>query len=65
LGTAGWRYSIFCSELHLVLEAFRYGDRTLFDRNRQLNNAPVFIHFQSTHSRFNKVEKWGTMDDYR
>ena len=64
-GMAKWRYSIFCHELPLVLEAIRYGDRALFKQNPQLDSAPVFIHFQSTDSRFNKIENWGTMADYK
>ena len=64
-GTAKWRYNIFHSELPLVLEAIRYGDRVLFEGNPKLDNAPVLIHFQSTNSRFDKVENWGTMADYR
>ena len=65
LGTAKWRYNIFQSELPLVLEAIRYGDRVMFEQNTKLDNSPVFIHFQSTNSRFNKVEDWGTMAKYR
>jgi hypothetical protein len=63
----GWtrlRYRIFKAELPLVLEAIRYGDRTLFDRTPELDHSPVFIHFQSTDSRFNRVERWGDMADY-
>jgi hypothetical protein len=65
LGMAKWRYSIFCHELPLALEAIRYGDRALFKQNPPLDKTPVFIHFQSTDKRFNKVENWGTMADYR
>jgi len=65
LGTAKWRYNIFRYELPLVLEAIRYGDRTLFEQNPELDNAPVLIHLQSTDSRFDKVENWGSMADYR
>lgn len=65
LGTAKWRYNIFQSELPLVLEAIRYGDRTLFEQNPKLDKAPVLIHFQSTNRRFNNVENWGTMVAYR
>ena len=64
-GTAKWRCNIFHSELPLVLEAIRYGDRTLFEQNPKLDNAPVLIHFQSTNSRFDKVEYWGAMAKYR
>jgi len=63
-GTARLRYNIFCRELPLALEAIRYGDRTLFKRNPKLDNAPVLIHFQSTNSRFDKIENWGTVADY-
>ena len=65
IGTAKWRYNIFHSELPLVLEAIRYSDRTLFEKNPQLDNTPVLISFQSTDSRFNRVENWGVMADYR
>jgi len=65
IGTAKWRYNIFQSELPLVLEAIRYGDRALIEHNPQLENAPVSIHFQSSNRRFNKVEDWGVMADYR
>jgi len=65
LGTAKWRYNIFQSELSLALEAIRYGDRTIFEQNPKLDDAPVIIHFQSTNSKFDKVEDWGTMAKYR
>ena len=64
-GTAKWRYNIFHSELPLVLEAISYGDRTLFEQNPKLDNAPVLIYFKSSDRRFDKVENWGTMTDYR
>ncbi|MFP3898589.1 MAG: staygreen family protein [Dehalococcoidia bacterium] len=63
-GPARWRYSIFQSELPLVLEAIRYGDRALFQRHPEIDAAPVLIHFHSTNSRFHKVEDWGTMLHY-
>jgi len=65
IGTAKWRYNIFKSELPLVLEAIRYGDHVLFERNLELDNAPVLINFKSTNSRFNKVENWGTMLEFK
>jgi hypothetical protein len=64
-GTAKFRYKIFQSELPLVLEAMRYGDRALFERNPELDNAPVFVNFNSTNSRFNKVENWGTLLEFK
>jgi hypothetical protein len=64
-GTARLRYNIFRRELQLVLEAIRYGDRTLFEKNPELDNTTVLIHFKSTVKRFDQIEKWGTMADYR
>ena len=64
-GTARLRYNIFQSELPLVLEAIRYGDKIMFEQNPPLDNTPVLIHFKSTNTRFNKVENWGTVADYR
>ena len=64
-GTARFRYNIFQSELPLVLEAIRYGDQVLFKQNPELDNAPVLINFKSTDNRFNKVENWGTMLEFK
>jgi len=63
-GRAKWRYDIFQSELPLVLEAIRYGDRTLFKHNPELDNSLIFVYFHSTESKFNRVENWGTMLKY-
>lgn len=65
IGTARWRYGILQSEMQLVLETIRYGDRILFDLHPELDSAEVLVHFKSTNSRFNKVENWGTMREYR
>ena len=65
VGGAKWRYDIFRNELPLVLEAIRYGDRTIFQQNPNLDQIPVHINFQSSNPKFNKVEQWGTMADYR
>ena len=64
-GTAKWRCAVFRHELPLVLEAIRFGDRNLFKKIPNLDNTPVLIHFQSTNNRFNNVENWGKMADYR
>jgi hypothetical protein len=64
-GTAKLRYAVFRHELPLVLEAISFGDRNLFEKIPNLDKTPVFIHFQSTDDRFNKVENWGTIADYR
>ncbi|MFC1983229.1 staygreen family protein [Chloroflexota bacterium] len=65
VGGAKWRYDIFRSELPLVLEAIRYGDRTVFQQHPDLDQIPVHIHFQSSNLRFNNVEQWGIMADYK
>ena len=65
LGSAGMRYGIFQRELPLVLEAFRFGDKGLFEARPELDQAPVWIHFQSTNRRYHRVERWGTPADYR
>ena len=64
LGTAKWRYNIFQSELPLALEAIRYGDKTLFERNPELDHIPVYIHFHSDKRLYNIIEEWGTLADY-
>jgi hypothetical protein len=64
-GRAKWRYSIFCSELRLALEAIRFGDKALFDHSPELDQIPVLVHFKSSDKKFNKTEKWGSLGDYR
>lgn len=65
LGTAKWRYNIFKSELPLAIEALRYGDRDLYEQNPALDKAGVIIYFHSTNIKFDKVEYWNTVDNYR
>lgn len=65
LGTAQWRYNIFKYELPLVLEAFRYGDRNLFEQNVKLDKTSVLVYFKSANSRFNSIENWGAFSNYR
>ena len=64
VGSAGWRYNIFRSELPLVLEATRYGDKALFEKNPELDRIPVYIHFHSGRKQYNIVENWGTLADF-
>jgi hypothetical protein len=65
VGTAGWRYAIFQHELPLVLEAFRHGDRRLYEAYPALDGAPIWIHFRSWRRRYHRTERWGTPADYR
>jgi hypothetical protein len=64
VGSAGWRYNIFRSELPLVLEAIRYGDKALFEKNPEFDHIPVCIHFHSNKRLYNVVEQWGTVNTY-
>lgn len=64
LGTAGWRYSIFKRELPLVLRCICNGDIELFDKDPNLKNSIIFVHFKSKNKKYNKVERWGTPKDY-
>ena len=64
IGTAGWRYNIFRSELPLVLESIRYGDRALFEKNPELDRIPVYIHFHSIKKLYNIIEQWETLADF-
>lgn len=57
------RYSIFQRELPLALEAIRYGDRALFASHPELDQAPVFVQFESTPA-YTRVERFGTLADY-
>lgn len=63
-GLAGWRYSIFRYHLPMVLEALRYGDRLLVNKNPHLAHAPISVHFHAWQKHLNKSERWGFFDDY-
>ena len=63
-GTASMRYRIFKSELKLVLEAIRYGDRILLDKMPEVKSASVFVKFRSTKRKCDIIENWGKIDDY-
>ena len=63
-GTAKWRYAIFKSELPLVLEAIRYGDKALFEKNPELDHIPVYIHFHSNNGLYNVIEQWTSLNAY-
>jgi len=63
-GSAQFRYEIFQDELPLVLEALRYGDSSFFAAHPQLDNAPIWVHFESTVPRYNVTERWGVPADY-
>ncbi|XP_073285671.1 protein STAY-GREEN 1, chloroplastic-like [Primulina huaijiensis] len=57
------RYFIFSKELPTVLKAFVHGDKRLFKKHPQLEDALVWVYFHSNRPRFNKVECWGPLKD--
>lgn len=65
LGSAGWRDSIFRRHLPMVLETFRYGDRALFEAFPELNWASIKVHFLAAQERYDQIEDWGKLGDYR
>ncbi len=64
-GRAGWREAIFRREMPLVLEAIRYGDQQLFVSNVELDHVPIWVNFQASKNRYNKIEQWGVPADYK
>jgi hypothetical protein len=64
-GKASWRDKIFRQELPLVLETFRYGDRFLFESHPRLDDAPIWVHFESTSPSYRRSEPWQTPTKYR
>ncbi len=64
LGPAGWRYGIFQQHLRQVIQAFRYGDRQLFDGYPELDDAQVLVHFAARQRRYRRTEPWGRIGDY-
>ena len=65
LGSAAWRDSVLRREMSLVLEAFRFGDKELFEKAPRLDFSPIRVHFRSSNPKFNTVENWGTPRDYK
>lgn len=59
------RDAIFRKELPLALEAIRYGDQKFFSVHLELDHVPIVVHFNSTNPNINRIEKWGTFQDYR
>ena len=55
------RNAIFRRELPLALEAIRYGDNNLYKAYPELDNAPIWIRFDSTNPIYNQFEYWGTL----
>jgi len=65
IGSARWRDRILQREIPLVLEAIRFGERLLLDREPALESAPVKVHFHSSRAEFDRTEDWGALSAYR
>ncbi len=65
LGTASWREAIFRRHLPMVIAAFCYGDSLLFEQHPELDDARVVVHFHARQERYDRVETWGQLRDYR
>lgn len=57
------RFYIFRKELPVVLEAFIHGDRELFAKHPELQNAPVWVYFHSNMEEYNRLECWGPLSE--
>ena len=64
-GSSGWRNKILHEHMPMVLAALRHGDRELFAAHPDLDEAAVLVHFTSGKDRYNKVEDWGQVKNYR
>jgi hypothetical protein len=64
LGGASWRNEILHYHMRMVLEALRYGDRELVASNPDLDRSAVLVHFRSRNKRYDRVETWGSFQDY-
>ena len=64
-GTAAFRYAILRQHMPLVLEALRHGDLALFAARPDLDGAAVRVHFAARQPRYNVVEDWGEIGEYR
>lgn len=59
------RYDIFKKELPLAFEAIRCGDSAFFEEHKELDNSPIWVHFDSAYPFYNRLEVMGTPAQYR
>jgi Staygreen protein len=65
IGSAYIRNIIFYKEMPTALQALRQADRFLFDKDPNLDNTPVFIHFISNNPAYNKIYDFGAIGIYK
>lgn len=59
------RNKIFREELPIAITAIRQGDLGLIKKHNNLDEADVFIKFNSRYEDFYKVENWGKLKNYK
>lgn len=64
-GWARMRDKIIRSHLPLVCETIRYAERELINANSFLDSSPIIVHFNSHRKKYNKVEKYSILKDFR
>jgi len=65
VGDSAIRQEIFMEEMPLALQAVRQADRFLFEQHPDLNESPVYIHFQSANPAYDATYDWGKIGEYR
>lgn len=65
IGNAYIRNNIFYKEMPTALQALRQADRFLFDKEPDLDNTPVFIHFISSNPAYDKTYSFGVIGIYK
>ena len=64
-GWAKLRYKIFKFHMPSVLKAIRNGDIELFELYPNLDQSQNYIHFISKKNKYNKIEEFGMLKDYK
>lgn len=64
-GWAGMRDRIFRHYLPFTIKVFRNGDDELFKTFPFLDDAPIFVHFNSKNKKYNKIENYGFFRKYK
>lgn len=59
------RNKIFREELPIAITAIRQGDLELIKKHNNLDEADIFIKFNSRYEEFYKVENWGKLKNYK
>lgn len=58
------RNRIFVEELPSALSAIKYGDIQFLEENKELLNSQIIVRFISAYDNLNRVENYGTFEDY-